>query len=268
MEIKSSNFAAYINPGEYQKLGRHINRKHINEKSWLGALIQSWDPKHFPYRLSNKKYGPMENRTTSPKSQNFLLPSCRGKRPLYLINMPFVPPQSRDYASFNRAANKICDESFGKTAKFSRRIIERRAALVVGMNRYKSLDEAENRRFCRYVRELPKKNDLPLRVIGKLWVPVWTQDSESKNNIYCPWKSFKLLKVLKPQPCRQSQKNLRKVIALSQKTNSLSSDSQLDPSFQSHSKSGFPYAEFRKGKTCLPQTLRRRYSHTQRRRQG
>ncbi len=198
MEITSSNFATYISFGEHQKLGRHIKRKHINEKSWLSALIESQDPEHFPYRLSKKKYGRLENRTAAPKSQNLSLPSCRGKRPLYLINMPFVPPQSRDYASFNNTVNKIRDESFGKTAKFSKKIVKRRTALVVGMNRYKSLDEAENRRFRKYIRELPKKNDLPLRVIGKLWLPVWTRESKDIN-IYCPWKCFKLLKVLKPR---------------------------------------------------------------------
>ncbi|MCH9627843.1 MAG: hypothetical protein S4CHLAM2_14890 [Chlamydiales bacterium] len=172
---------------------RHLQQKLANH-GWLQGCLDG-DTGAFPYRLSSERPPQLNGRSYFPLRPPKTLPQVPpGPDPLYLVNVPLgLAPNVTEYTSLQSLVKLFREEAFGATTAESKAALKGRFALVVGINRMRSLDPALNRQFAPYISQIPRMLSIVYRIFGFLWNPVWEKQI-SQDALYSPQKAFMLIK--------------------------------------------------------------------------
>lgn len=193
------------------ELQAHFEQRVNNETQWLYDYLGDTERSAetlkaaFPYILADKAIGSVQNRIYCPDNQNNLLPRLTGvgrANPHYVVNIPCFA-DSDATKTFAKAANVVAlirSQAFAETDRASYALVRKRIAVVLGMNRPKSLDAARNRNFIkRLEKQAPALVGLSCRMIGFLWDPKWNLKPEIERKILSEVRAYKLIKVLRPK---------------------------------------------------------------------
>lgn len=182
-------------------LESHIQQKYENRSQWLGGLVAGDAQSKFPYRIDTSCRPKIAPIGSKPRVQNERYPTLKGigrDDPLYLVHVPHVARKDENYESITRLCRRFRDHSFGPFPVDSRLEVVRRLALVIGVNRMKSLDSEESAQFHTYVKNVPEIEGIAVQIFGRFWIPKYQRRAEFSEKTYDPITAYRLLKSLQP----------------------------------------------------------------------
>ncbi len=171
-----------------------IERRMYNHASWFQAFYENeMEPnqpiadttgliEHFPWRFKKKGSSPklgVEDFFPRKPGQSMPVPLKQETRPVYLINIPSIPPKGPQDEGYKRLINLIRREAFGNGLLASIIEVKQRIAVVIGFNRPRSLESQRNVDFINFVEDLTKQSltggeEIAVQPFGFFWIPVWT----------------------------------------------------------------------------------------------
>jgi hypothetical protein len=184
-------------------LENHLQQKWANQE-WLYRCCENDETYEFPYSLASEGDPELLQPFIPSQPSTTQITAEREPHPQFLVNIPMgrFPSMSADRSKYTRLLDLLRDESFGKTPAESSAKVKSRVAVVIGVNQIQSIDSRMNRVFRRFVRNLPRREDVVVRTIGFLWKPVWIRTSW-KPKLYALHKAFLILKCLSPATARK-----------------------------------------------------------------
>lgn len=190
------------------ELNNFLKTRTLNHNKWLGEMIDSDTPVNtskFPYYPNEKGVGKLMSRDVKPQMPNTVsLPEqTDAQKPIYIIAMPHVPSKTsaKSLERWNQIVEQYNSQSFGTTSQDSQKRVGKQLVLIAGMNRMRSLDQANNRQFDEAINQIPPTPFFATRVFGTQWVPEWhkRKDLTSEYRLHSPEKSYLHLKLLRPE---------------------------------------------------------------------
>lgn len=200
-------------------LEQHLQEKHINH-FWLTQVLHEKNGEtYFPYQptISGAKVGSRANIV--PDNHTVEHPVGSQRKPMFLINIPVAHlPQSKGYEKINQLVTALKTESFGYNSQNSQKQAIKKLAVVIGVNQIKSIDQRVNRRFEKYISEMPEIDGICCQVFGFFWNPAWTENDKWKKGkvveetlkkkkfsakVHDKRKAFLLLKCVNPAKAKE-----------------------------------------------------------------
>ncbi len=201
-------------------LEQHIEQKLAN-RYWLEPCL-SGKTENFPYVADNRGkpeisrlFVPIQRSTNKVESE-------AEDRLQYVVNIPmgFPPRRTHDPSKVTHLFEMLRDQSFGDTEIESAAMVKKRLSVVLGLNQIQSIDPALNRLFRKYIRNLPRIDDVVNRVVAFFWKPKWRADFGAmpkdkpkihqwqtlQKKVYPLPKAFLLLKSLSPEQAEEVRK--------------------------------------------------------------
>lgn len=187
-------------------LAAHIAKKADN-LHWLSNCLNG-DSSAFPYAICESKIPRCDKTNYLPNTTLFSFPNALSEhKPLYLSTIPMRHiPEDQSYPKYRRLIHLFQEEAFGTTSKESKSVLQKRFALVIGINQIYSIDDSLNHDFVSYISGLPKIKEIAYRVFGFFWRPEWKLKDSVQGKIYPKNKAFKILKMLNSNQARSVRK--------------------------------------------------------------
>lgn len=155
----------------------HFKQKIENIK-WLGCLFEYSERGNikepfasFPYRWDVKKSILKITHLGEPIVEDHTKFDC--KQTAFIVSLPFHNPSVDE---IQRIVTSIEDQSFGKTKKVSKALVQTRVAVVIGLNNCLSFNPEKNGEFQNQVNKLREKklsSCVSLTIIPFFWGYVW-----------------------------------------------------------------------------------------------
>lgn len=177
-------------------LNHHLKEKLENRK-WLEPCLNG-EANAFPFILAGNGTGALSPSFAPRHSKAIIVIETDSSAPLFLMNIPMglLPANIHSANRIQRLMSQIQNESFGRTPEESAPLVKQRSMVVLGINQVQSIDSSLNRKFVRFIRNLPTIKGVTNRIFGFFWKAQWMP---IKTGVYPLAKSFLLLKSLFPQ---------------------------------------------------------------------
>lgn len=176
-------------------LEQHIQTQSANQ-TWLLSCIQG-NSQQFPYKPMTNGNATIHSKISPrlPSTSQVVLP--QDNRPQFVVNIPFAHKANTKDAleDLIKKFELLKLEGCGTTNQSSPQLMKQQVAVVVGINKYHSIDVSIDREFKRYIRNIPPITGIVHRIIGFLWKPVWIAQT-NEPHIYPAEKAFLLLKAI------------------------------------------------------------------------
>lgn len=184
-----------ISEAAKRKLNDHLQVK-LDNHSWLQGCLQG-KIGSFPYSLNESGRVDIGKLVFSNDPSATSVAKFKDQTPLFLANIPMgrLPSKICDYTEYHRLLGLMKDESFSTVASASSRMSKRQLALVLAVNQMHSIDSELNGVFFKFIKGLPKIENVVNRCFGFFWKPKWEKRAVS-SKIYTVYKAFRLLKSL------------------------------------------------------------------------
>ena len=167
-----------------------------NHLQWVYPCVIEGDADAFPY-FPQEKEG-VANIDNSPEAvpDGPFAPFPQREEPElgYLLN---IPARFRDAEECAALLEKLRDEAFLGNSRQSRRLAKDRVAVVLGVNKRRSLDESANQ--FDGLDEMRTVGNLHYKIVPFFWVPQWSCSLERSRKLYSKEDAFRLFKVLRPK---------------------------------------------------------------------
>ncbi|MES2615027.1 MAG: hypothetical protein V4591_06400 [Bdellovibrionota bacterium] len=196
MSITSVQRQSKIDIKKYKDIDEHLKKKIANH-DWMSTCLEG-NSSSFPYRLSENGKADIAQNSFFPTTPHAKMPSEEKdqKNPSYLVNIPMAYSSlKKNPALLTYLLNLFQKESFGGTDRESDDFSRYRLAVVIGINKHKSLDNASNNDFSDNISSLVPIQGISYRVLGFFWDPVWKKHTPDLF-LYDARKGYKILKAL------------------------------------------------------------------------
>ncbi|SCC90878.1 Uncharacterized protein SCG7109_BC_00020 [Chlamydiales bacterium SCGC AG-110-M15] len=184
------------------KLKPKIERRLINHELWLGkyflrrVFTARMIKQFFPYEIASKASATVLRDRFRPLILADQYPLQAGNardKNFYLVNVPLVAGKTKRETQ-DKIKSLVKKVKKGTSAYHAKR----RIAIVVGVNRWASLDTRVNSEFADQIRELRQCTGA-VRHFGFLWEPKWQRKEGLSYRVYTVKKAYRLLRVLFPR---------------------------------------------------------------------
>jgi hypothetical protein len=188
-----------INPDHYKSIDSHLAMKQHN-RHWIQSCLSD-KPEAFPYSVASKGSASLDGAAYIPRLLLNGMPTApQGQEPGYVINIPLAyGGLKRDPQLLDRLLTIIKDQAFGATPQESAEPVRQRVAVVLGVNRFESIDPAINREFTETMYNLEPVQEIAYRVFGFFWKPELTPNPQGFGLRYPARKGYMILKALNPE---------------------------------------------------------------------
>lgn len=180
-----------------------------NHAAWVEQTLEN--PKNFPYQLPDKRkanaMGYLKNgETLLAPYQQWNIDDDDGM-PTYVVSMPTVLSGGQDAdLKWHRILETFRDEGFSKTADRSRLKSGQRLFVLLGINRFQSLDSSINQSFKQAIPHLPQIPGIHYHALGTIWYPRRHCTVQDCPDLLDQEKAFRLLKFIAPDVAKQVRK--------------------------------------------------------------
>lgn len=195
------------------RIDKHLKSKLANH-TWLDLFFndEKFDAKNFPYIPDVRSLATLD-RATLPGSKTldeYPTVEAKSKKPKYVVLIP--AKASFIIEKVARILKILKKESYGTTSKESKDWVQSNLAVVIALNRPKSIDNEVNQDFIDQVHSQKKVKGIAYRVFGFFWNFRWKRhipkSLEGKVQLFYPdlysvEKCYLLLKSLNFQAAKK-----------------------------------------------------------------
>ncbi len=163
-------------------LERCLENKLINNE-WIYPLIYEHDAYAFPYRAATKIRAKLEPYIyTSSKQPDQLQPkelqAANDNNAKYIVLIPVMA--NDDIGQISRILDIFKNQSYGTNNQESQNWVKSNLAVVIALNRARSLDDTINEAFMNQIENLKKINGIAYRVFGFFWTFSWISCNDTE----------------------------------------------------------------------------------------
>jgi len=183
-------------------LNEFLRIRQANHHLWVAR-------RRFPYRIDPDRKGRVDaTKTLSTHKGGWALRRSDDRLPTYVVNLPLVISGDReaDFAKWRRILTALRDRSFERGGSSRRRLV-----VLIGVNRYFSIDPDKNSAFRSVLADLPLVDGITYKVRGLLWKPTYHKRVASRR-LYAMGRAFRLFKALEPEKAARLLKEERTLI--------------------------------------------------------